>query len=967
LLRQTIHGRSEIILSQFSSTEREALLRDKSALRALGALAAYSPALTQALSRRVDLARWLFLERAYEKAAYLRNMSFELSAQLREAESLTELQQGLRRFRLKEITRLAVRDLTGRADLAEVMKTLSALAEACLAEALDAAMRMTADRYGVPPRLLGFYPVVMGMGKLGGGELNYSSDVDLIYLYRFGEKAPNSPSAQSAAQAVFTAVSRAMSEVTEDGMVFRVDLDLRPGGKDGAQAQEVSQALKHYLALGQPWERLALLKARPVAGDLEAGRRFLADVEPFVYRRHLDYTTLEELKNLKARFTREKAARLPRSGGGAPARENINVKLSPGGIREIEFFAQALTLTFGGRLPHLRRAQTLETLTALTDEGLISSEDRDDLSRAYVFLRNLEHRLQLRELTQTQSLPRDPSARESLAETMGFYQNPFQELLAELSAHMGQVTQRFNALLAEPEGESTPGAEPSESDAWVGPLMASLDDGSIAKELLAKAGFRRPDAALAALTNIREEKFLPDRLQRYTANLERLVPLLLAGAGRAADPDRAILHLERFLGSIGPKAGFLVLLEENPKLIELLSILFGASEYLSGILINHPAILDSLIDRRSAQMVKSRKAMADELTLMLSGADDTETALAVIRRFKNDETLRVGLYDILGRLPFLKVQSQLTDLAEVVMERTMSLAGRDVLKEDWYEDFPLAVMGLGKLGGVELTYGSDLDLLFVLGPKSDGSEIPMETAIRLGQRLISYLSVYLDAGPGYEIDSRLRPSGRSGPLVVSPDSFKRYHATSLLWEKQALVKLRGILGPSGLRGRVRAAATRIAFDLDLPDDAAGTIDDMRRRMAKERGKVKPDQINPKFSRGGLVEVEFLTQYLQLRYGREHGGEVRSPSTRTALKALSEKGLGPKGLDKTADAYGLIGQYNSRLSLVYDRSGDRAAYTAEEISRAPLPGDPQDAAGTLGAAMDLVKETYDEVFGLRGTS
>ena len=965
MLRQTIHGRSEIILSQFSSTEREALLRDKSALRALGALAAYSPALTQALSRRVDLARWLFLERAYEKAAYLRNMAFELSAQLREADTPTELQKGLRRYRLKEITRLAVRDLTGRADLAEVMKTLSALAEACLAESLDTAMRLAAVRYDVPPRLLGFCPIIMGMGKLGGGELNYSSDVDLIYLYRPGERTAKSPQTEIAAQSVFTTVTRAMSEVTEEGTVFRVDLDLRPGGKDGAQAQEINQALKHYLALGQPWERLALLKARPVAGDLEAGRRFLADLEPFIYRRHLDYTTLEEMKNLKARFTREKASRLPRSGGAGRLRENIDVKLSPGGIREIEFFAQALTLTFGGRLPHLRRAQTMETLTALADEGLISQEDRDDLSRAYVFLRTLEHRLQLRELTQTQSLPRDASARDALAETMGFHENPFQELLAELSAHMRQVSQRFNALLAEPEGDSPSVSEPSGEDAWVAPLMANLDDETTAKELLAKAGFRRPEAALSALTNIREEKFLPDRLQRYTANLERLVPLLLAGAGRAADPDRAILHLERFLGSIGPKAGFLVLLEENPKLIDLLSILFGVSEYLSGILINHPAILDSLIDRRSAQLIKSRKAMADELTLMLSGADDTETALAVIRRFKNDETLRVGLYDILGKLPFHKVQSQLTDLAEVVMERTMTLAGRAVLRDEWDDDLPLAVMGLGKLGGVELTYGSDLDLLFVFGPKSDGAEIPMETGIRLGQRLISYLSVYLDSGPGYEIDSRLRPSGRSGPLVVTPDSFVRYHDTSLLWEKQALIKLRGILGPSALRGKVRSSATRIAFGLDLPVDAAAAIDDMRRRMARERGKVKPEQINPKFSPGGLVEVEFLTQYLQLQYGRDHGGEVRSPSTRTALNALSELGLGPKGLDRTAEAYELISQYNSRLSLVYDRSGDRAAYTVDEIARAPMPGEPRNAAETLQTAMDLVKGTYNEVFGPRG--
>ena len=964
-----LHGRSEIILSQFSAAEREAVLRDTTSLEALSALSSFSPALIQALAARVPLARWLFLERAFEKAAYLDNMSSELGAQAQKALGLEDLQAVLRAYRIKEMARLAVRDLTGRADLAEVMETLSELAEACLGTALQKASVLVADRFGLPPRRPGFKPVILGMGKLGGRELNYSSDIDLIYLYQPSVDVEERTPVEEAAAFLFTTITRALSEVTEDGLVFRVDLNLRPGGKDGAQAQSLESAYRHYLALGRPWERLALLKARPVAGDLRAGHEFLSELEPFIFRRHLDYTSLEELRDLKVRITREKRARMRRISGSGRSEPVIDVKLSPGGIREIEFFAQALLLTFGGRLPHLKRSTTLGALTALADETIISHEVRDQLSRAYIFLRTVEHRLQLRDLAQTQTVPRNESARAVLAAAMGGGLESRAEFSEALRGHMDRVAHQFNELLAEPGDvvEAGPAGGGDGLPDWVFELLDGLDDDESCLNILGRVGFRRPEAALAACREIRAERFLPDRLSRYGRQLDRLLPGMVAAVAGTLDPDRAVLYLARFMTSIGPRAGFFILLEENPRLVNLLSILFGSSEYLSEILVSHPAILDSLVDRRSGMALKDRETLSSELTTMIGREEDPESCLTVIRRFKNDETLRIGLYDLLDKLTLEEIQRQLTDLAEVVMERTLELATGLVMSgRGPSAPVPLMVLGLGKMGGRELFYASDLDIIFVLGEERGGPGLSLEEAVRLSQRFISYLSVYLDAGPGYEIDSRLRPSGMSGPLVVTLDSFTRYHQSSQLWERQALIKMRPIIGPRRLGKRIRSAVNETVYRRPLPDDAALSIDRIRKRMTEERARIKNGALNFKFSPGGLVDLEFVTQYLQMTLGRGRRGNIRSPRTLTGLGAMCRLGLGPAGLETAGRAYELLSRSACRLGLIYARSGDRAAYTPDEINHAAIPGAGENAWDTLTAAMNDIRGVYEEVFHGEGT-
>lgn len=959
-------GRQNLILDQLSADEREILRTDSAAANALAALAAYSPALTQALAVKPALATWLFIEHHYKNPAEPDHMSDQLAGCLQNVTGFENLQQVLRQYRLQEMARLAVRDLTGRADLHEVMATLTGLAEACLAQALKYALAATARRYHLTPETLGLTPVILGMGKLGAKELNYSSDIDLIYLYKQGPASPGAPPAATVAQYLYTLVTRALAEVTEDGLVFRVDLDLRPGGKDGAQAQSLEAAHKHYLALGQPWERLALLKARPVAGDRQAGQELLTELIPFIFRRHLDYTSLEELKDLKARFARQKWTKLTRPGaaGRGPSRpEVIDVKVSPGGIRQVEFFVQALILTFGGRLPHLREPTTLGALAALTREKIISRADQDDLTQAYIFLRTVEHRVQLRELTQTQTLPKSPEAREALARSLGFTLHPWPDFMKRLSAHMAQIRARFDLVLAEPDQEKVAAAAVSDQDplAWAMRLMEHLEENEVALELLAQAGFKRPVAALAAARNIRQEKYLPGQLSRYGVHLERLMPALFGATTRTVDPDRALLHLERFLRSIGPKAGFLLLLEENPNLIRLLAVLFGSSDHLSEILIHHPAILDSLIDRRSARLVKDKDILTRELETMLAREGDPEDCLNIIRRFKNDEILRIGLYDLLDKITWPQVQAQLTHVAEVVLARSLRLAHRVLFGTD-IVPHSLAVMGLGKLGGQELSYSSDLDLLFILDPGS-GQAMDMLAAVKLAQRLIGFLSMPLDAGPGYQIDSRLRPSGSQGPLVVTTSSFARYHETSQLWERQALLKIRHILGPSRIGARIKKLAMEAIYNRILPIDAAEQIHQVRQRMTKERGRIKPGLTSLKFSPGGLVDAEFLTQYLQMLHGREAPGRVRAVSTNRALKTLAAEGLGPPELGDAAPAYEFLGRVAGRLGLVYNRSGDKAAYTPEEIVSAGLTNDEVNLWDKVRQALTVITKVYRQVFGL----
>ena len=853
----------------------------------------------------------------------------------------------LRRAKERVFVRLGLRDLGGAADLGEVMGTLTDLAEAALERAFRTGLELILKRRGLPPWPPGadHFFCVLGLGKLGGRELNYSSDVDLIYLYDPELwPFPDRPEAAETAAALGALLGRVMARPTERGLVFRVDLDLRPAGKDGPLVPTFEAARRHYIYRAADWERLALIKARPVAGNPELGVALLEETQPFIYRRHLDYTALEELRRLK-----RKIGARPRAATGS----GFNLKLDGGGIRQIEFFVQTLQLIYGGRAPKVRSGATLQGLSLLVEQGLLDGSDLEELSRAYVFLRTAEHRLQLLSLRQTQTLPRPGAELDRLARSMGYGPEAAAERFgAELARHREAVSARFGALLREEDEEA--------EERPLAGLIDALDQGLEEEvlDVLATAGFRDPARAGSIIASLRDDSFLSNSLESQKILLRKVLPAILEGVLRSADPDTALIRLESFLSRIGPKTGLFLLLLNNPATLELLVRLMSSSAYLARVLTAHPGILDGLIDSRS-QAVKDLRGLKAELGELTRPLDDEEERAGVIRRFKAEETVRIAVQDLTEGLSLERISDQLSDLAEAVLEEALSLAGDSLARRhgrDYVEGRPrFAVLGLGKLGGKELAYHSDLDVLFIFqtreGP-AGGRLTPAEYAVKLAQRAISLLSVPMAEGPGYELDARLRPSGRQGPLCVSLDSFEEYHRQSQVWERLALLKARPVAGHPELCQELQEAVQRVVFQRELPEDWAAEIRRLRERMVKERASSQG--IDLKMGRGGLVDVEFAAQALQLLHGRTRP-ELRTPHILKGLTALHEAGLlAEQTYGDLYQGYRSLRELDRRLRLIHDRGGDRIGYSDQDIIRAG--GDPE----TVREVGARVAEAHDRI-------
>ncbi len=912
---------------------------------ALADLQDFSPPLASALANREDIRRWFFerggLESPLDRRAVAELIDLPDGACPDEA----TLQAALRRAKEAAFVKLALRDLWNLADLNEIVAGLSLLAESALKSAVECGLAFLLDKKGLPPwpddRPLPF--CVLGMGKLGAGELNYSSDVDLIYLY---EPAlwphEKSLSAAEMAAGLGAFIGRALSQPTADGIVFRVDLDLRPAGKDGPMAATLDAARYHYLYRAAEWERLALIKMRPLAGNLELGREILEETRPFVFRRYLDYTALDELKELKARI-----ARRPRS----VTQKGFDLKLDKGGIRQLEFFVQTLQLIFAGRKPSLRRAATLDALAALAEADIITDKDRGELTKAYVFLRRAEHRLQLFGLRQTQVLPTAREGLDRLGRAMG-YGGPTagRDFSDDLARHTERVAAHFDSLLTGPPArqDSRPLAQ----------VLTALEDGDEEHclDLLAMAGFVEPKRALNSIRKLTDDAFLPHSMSRQKKLLAEVVPATLDRVLRSSDPDAALTRLEDLLARIGPKTGLYLLLLENPPVLDLLVRLLSTSAYLARVLVGHPGLLDGLIGQTAAGP-KGLAELESELDELLAATDDDETKVDLIRRFKAEETLRIAVADLTGDLILERISDQLSDLAEVVLSRTLALAS-EILNRRYPDTSKrpprFAVLALGKLGGRELAYHSDLDVLFLHQPRPGGLDGPeaSEYAARLAQRIISLLSMPMAEGPGYELDARLRPSGRQGPLVVSLEAFAAYHQSSDVWERLALTKARFVAGDEDLGREAMAAVAEAVFDRPLPDGWAAELMALRRRMGKERGAAEGWDL--KFGPGGLIDVEFAAEALQLAAGRNDRA-LRTPHTLKGLKAQHLAGLiDDETFGALYNGYRRLRRLDHRLRLIYDRSGDRVGYTDQEMVR---------AGADLGELADIrrrVAEAYAKV-------
>ncbi len=816
-----------------------------------------------------------------------------------------EFNHNLRLAKLAIFSHLAARDLLGLIDLPDLTFALSQLAAASLDAALLGAAQKCRLRYGWTE--LPFKPVVMGLGKLGGGDLNYSSDIDLVYLYELYDK--NLPA--SAIKFFFQNVSRFLAELTPLGLVFRVDLDLRPGGKESPLAQSVGEALNHILSLGRPWERLAWLRARPVAGDLAVGQNFLADLAPFIFRRHLDYVALEELAAIKNKMK------------SAYAQYENNIKLGPGGIREVEFLVQTLILTFGGRHLALRQPGFFGGLKALADNNILPVDEAQFLKNAYIFLRKTEHRLQLWALTQTQTLPSNTEEMERLAQSLDFAGH--HDFLNELGSVRTEVREKFSQLLAGIDSSSPQKKETAPNKKWVNAVFSAETSQEQKEGFLKEAGFLEHQKALKHIAFLQEANFFPASLSRYQVRLNKLLPQFLLAAAKAPDPDAALLKLTRFFTAIGPRSGYLIMLEENPKLVELLLLALGSSGFLGEIIIRHPSLLDAQVSKRALKFDKSKEEMSKSLKAQLALENDGESKLALIRRYKNEEFLRLGLSDLNGHLDLFSLNRQLSELAECVVEETLLLAVEALYKKEIsLEDSPIMVGFMGKLGGGELSYLSDLDLIFF----ADKDSGPL--ALKCAQRLYHYLTLEHAEGPGYEVDARLRPSGGSGPLVTSLDSFIVHHENSELWERQALLKFRPGPGPWALQQQITAAVNRTLWHNNYSENIWEELDAMLARLIKERApNLSAGNLSPKFGPGGQLSIEFFTQYHLLLWGKNQPN-LRQTNTLKALAALADFSGRPV-FTELAEAYIFLCRLATNLGLAYGRKGDRAFYSPQEFN------------------------------------
>ena len=853
----------------------------------------------------------------------------ELEPVIRATESFEDFCAALRRHKQREYIRIGARDLLPSVTMEETVRELSALGDAALEAAYRYGRGEVEKDFGplfLPgkERPNGF--VVLGMGKLGGEELNFSSDIDVIFLYEEddgesagGRKGKTDP--RTFFSNVGKKIIQAMGEVTEDGFVFRIDLRLRPLGANGPLVQSADSATFYYQSWGQCWERSALIKARPSAGERELGFKFLQELQPFIYRRYLDYTTVDELRHMKMRIENELL--------DAQGKER-NIKLGYGGIREIEFFAQALQLVNGGYEPRIRERSTLSALAELAHHNFISAQEKERLTAAYRFFRQVEHKVQMVQEAHAHSIPEGEDEERALARRLGYSRqgkkSERQRFWLDHRAHTKTVRAIFDRLFYGAQKEIE-----HEGSSDTGSIWNDLDNQELITRELAQVGFADPAKAYENLLAVRDgETFSPPSPKRLKI-MRSLGPALITEIAKSSSPDRSLLNLSRFSHRIGGRTGFLTLLAENPETMRLLIPLFADSQFLTDLFLNRPELIDTLIRVDLTQIEKSRSTMMSELGMALAEPADLEEKLNALRRYKTEEFIRIGLHDLGGVMELEQVLKQLSDLAEACLERALQLT-TDELEQKFgpVADGKFAILGMGKMGGGELDYNSDLDLVFIYDAHEDarsaggtqGEIGAHEFYVRLGQKLITYLSAPTEEGVAYKIDMQLRPSGKSGPLVCSLDAFREYHKTSsLLWERQALVKARCVAGEPALRKQIEQVVEKFAYGSGLSREGIGEIHHLRMRMEKELAGEGESRFNLKKGKGGLVDIEFLTQMLQLAHGHR-SPRLRRRGTHEALQALHDQNvLNTKDFKLLVEGYLFLRALDHHLRLEHDQSID----------------------------------------------
>ena len=846
----------------------------------LDAVFGNSPFLSQCVLTDPDFAHALFRDGA--EAAFERALQ-ELRANAPPENDIATVMRVLRRAKRRVALLVAVADISGAWKLEKVTGALTTFAERAIGTAIAHLLRKAHDGAEIvlanpqdPERGSGL--VVLGMGKLGARELNYSSDIDLIVLF---DDERVSYCGKDTPQQLFVRMSRTLIRMldqrTGDGYVFRTDLRLRPDPGSTPPAMSMLAAETYYESTGQNWERAAMIKARPVAGDLEAGARFLEILRPFVWRKSLDFAAIRDIHSIKRQIN---AAR----GGADVAVAGHNIKLGRGGIREIEFFAQTQQLVWGGRDPSVRSPATCDALHALAAAGHIGEQARDRLIEAYGFLRRVEHRLQMVADRQTHDIPTGDESMAALATFMGF-----PDVAAFEDALIGRlraVESYYADLFEEAPDLGGPGSL----------VFTGAEDHPDTLKTLQRLGFHEASAVSAVIRTWHHGRYRATRSTRARELLTELMPALLNAFSKTVNPDAALMRFNDFLAGLPAGVQLFTLFHSNPGLLSLLAEIMGSAPQIAGTLRRHPILFDAVLTSDFFEPPPDADMLARELDRALAEARDFQDVLDVLRRHVNDRLFQIGVHILRRHMDPETAGIPLSDVADTALRKLMPAVEDELSRQ--HGRIPgggMAVLALGKLGGREITIGSDLDLLFLYdNPQgaegSDGPRKlpPIQYFTRLSQRYISGLTAPTGEGSLYEVDMRLRPSGNSGPIASSLEAFAQYQAgQAWTWEHMALTRARVVYAPEHIRAPLENAIRAVLTAVRDPDKLVADVADMRARMARERGT---DYIwDVKNLRGGLVDIEFITQYLLLRHAHRHP-EALDTNTTVALRRLGDAGL-----------------------------------------------------------------------------
>ncbi|KAA0976923.1 bifunctional [glutamate--ammonia ligase]-adenylyl-L-tyrosine phosphorylase/[glutamate--ammonia-ligase] adenylyltransferase [Pseudomonas sp. ANT_H12B] len=842
----------------------------------------------------------------------------ELCAQIASAVNLAEtedeLGRALRRQRTRHQVRIIWRDLTRQCDLIQTCRDLSDMADASIDQACQWLYSRHCQQFGVPTGRRSGEPqqmVILGMGKLGAVELNLSSDIDLIFAYSEGGETvgvKRSLDNQEFFIRLGQRLIKALDPMTVDGFVFRVDMRLRPYGSAGALVLSFNALEQYYQDQGRDWERYAMIKSRVVAGDQVAGAQLQEMLRPFVYRRYLDFSAIEALRTMKQLIQQE-----VRRKGMAD-----NIKLGSGGIREVEFIAQAFQLIHGGRDLSLQQRPLLKVLSTLEGQGYLPPAVISELREGYEFLRYTEHAIQAIADRQTQMLPDSAQDQARIAFMLGFADwDAFHE---QLMYWRGRVAWHFAQVIADPDDEEGAESEVAVGGEWL-PLWEEAQDEEAACRQLEEGGFADASKALKALAGLRGSPQLRAMQRLGRERLDAFIPRLLAQSVEHANPDLVLERVLPLVEAVARRSAYLVLLTENPDALRRLLTLCAASPWIAEQITRFPLLLDELLNEGRLFKPPLAPELAAELRERLTRIpeDDLEQQMEALRHFKLAHRLRVAASEIAGSLPLMKVSDYLTWLAEAILEQVLALAWRQTVAkygtplrtDGTFCDPGFIIVGYGKVGGLELGHGSDLDLVFIHDgdpqAETDGPK-PIDGAqffTRLGQRIIHLITTQTNSGQLYEVDMRLRPSGASGLLVSSVGAFARYQENEAwTWEHQALVRARVLVGSRDVGQafeKVRAAV------LGKPRDLATLrqeVSEMRAKMRENLGSKSTAAgtganafeatapFDLKQDAGGIVDIEFMVQYAALAWSETHPSLLRWTDNIRILEGLEEEGLMP---------------------------------------------------------------------------